>query len=119
MAKIFEGSFGMKAVAVGLVVGVLLVAVGMSGVLESGDRASDATYVGSLESRLYALIGDISGISDVRVMVHSDDIDGERPEIIGVAVVCKGISDVKQNELVMLITSLFGIPSTRVYVAVW
>ena len=79
----------------------------------SGDGVNKPDINTELESRLEKLLSEVNGISDVRVMIH--DSSGDPNEIVGIAVVCKA-SDKIKAEVSMLISSLFGVPSSRVYV---
>lgn len=102
-------------------------------------------YENSLSERLAELIGRVDGVSGVHVMLtlersYSEELakDGEQyltvkqsdgaqetvmlsreaPEVKGVAVICKGGDDPnRQKQIIELISALFNLPTSRIFVS--
>ena len=71
------------------------------------------------EEKIVSLLANFDGIQSASAMVTLDQLptSKERPQIRGVAIVCKGTetSDLRFR-IVMLISSAFGITSDKIYV---
>jgi len=73
----------------------------------------NAENADKMESRLAALINDLEGVSDSEVILLTDT----NGNVTGAAVVCNG-GDISQNQknIIELITSLFGVGASDVFV---
>lgn len=91
-----------------LIIGILLV-FGSDAIIKKKNESD----FDKLETRISSMIDDLEGISNSEVILLTDDIGN----IKGAAVICSG-GEVSQNQkkIIDLITSLFGVGASDVFV---
>jgi len=82
-------------------------------------RTEDAAqYAAQLEEQLVALISEIKGASNVKVMVTLESFSGNNiPQVRGVAVVCEGGDNILvKQKVVETVSKVLGISTAKVSV---
>jgi len=82
-------------------------------------RTEDAAqYAAQLEEQLIALISEIQGASNVKVMVTLENFSGNNiPQVRGVAVVCEGGDNILvKQKVVETVSKVLGISTAKVSV---
>ena len=136
-------ALGILLIAVGLFTSDTKVKAKSSG--SAADVSTSETE--RLEARLTTLLSEISGTGEVSVMIfaaddgtsqyaadisgtssqnvilgnasseHLEEVRRTSPEIVGVAVVCRGSGEALRAEITMMVSALFGISASKVYVS--
>ena len=102
---------------------MLLVLIGSGESLQKNGKSnkeeySYKVYEKETEERISELVSSLDGVSGgIKIMVVSKNssAEGERPDIEGVAIVCRANSETKL-EIVNLVSSALGISSARIFV---
>lgn len=98
----------LLGIAVVLILGVVLIILGTSGLGKDGGEGAVAE---SEEERLSKLCSEIDGVGECRVMITANS----KGEVLSAVIVCRGASDIEvRRALVETVTSLYGIGSNRV-----
>ncbi len=111
-----ESSFFREKLSIkSLIIPIILMIIGLFLIFgtDAFFEKKNAENTDKMETRLVAMINDLDGVSDSEVMLLTDD-DGN---VKGAAVICNG-GDLSQNQknIIELITSLFGVGASDVFV---
>ncbi len=107
-------------VAVILLIGIILIAIGSGGSSENRDTLDEREKI---EASIERICSSMKGVGKCRVMVSyavsADRYSSERGRVESVVILCEGGgSDAIKKELVEMITALYGIGSNRIKIGV-
>lgn len=127
--KYFKGRKKLLALVAVFLLGILLIALPLSGVKEeTGSEDTLSEYRLELEEEVASLASAVKGVGKCRVLITFERgaqntykggelVETRPPLVLGVTVVCDGAdSDHVRVRLTEMLTALFDIPSSRVAV---
>ena len=110
-----KSDFTQKYTVKSLIIPITLLLIGIILVFGSDVliKKKNDNYFDKMEERIASMIDDLEGITDSEVILLSDE-DGN---VKGAAVICSG-GEISQNQkkIIDLITSLFGVGASDVFV---